>query len=63
MDLLYRLFYTIFSMSVIIAVIVPVVLVLRLLLAKAPKICIVYLWLLVFFRGICPQGESYFLRA
>ncbi len=58
MDLLYRLFYTIFSMSVIIAVIVPVVLVLRLLLAKAPKICIVYLWLLVFFRGICPVALS-----
>lgn len=58
MDLLYKLFYTIFSMSVIIAVIVPVVLVLRLLLAKAPKICIVYLWLLVFFRGICPVALS-----
>lgn len=58
MDLLYRLFYTVFSMSVIIAVIVPVVLILRLLLAKAPKICIVYLWLLVFVRGICPVSLS-----
>lgn len=58
MDLLYRLFYTVFSMSVIITVIVPVVLVLRLLLAKAPKIYIVYLWLLVFFRGICPVSLS-----
>lgn len=58
MDLLYRLFYTVFSMGIITCITVPVVLVLRFLLAKAPKKYIVNLWMLLFFRGICPVSMS-----
>lgn len=58
MDLLYRLFYTVFSMSIITFIITPVILILRFLLSKAPKKYIVDLWLLLFFRGICPVSMS-----
>ena len=54
MDLLYRLFYTAFSMGIITAVMMPVILLLRLLLSKAPKKFIVFLWFLYFLKGICP---------
>jgi len=58
MDLLYRLFYTAFSMAVVTAFMMPVILVLRVLLLKAPRKYIVYIWLLYFFRGICPVSLS-----
>lgn len=58
MDLLYRLFYTAFSMGIIISVMIPVILLLRLLLSKAPRKYIVFLWLLYFFKGICPVSLS-----
>ncbi|MCI9077796.1 MAG: hypothetical protein HFH68_02565 [Lachnospiraceae bacterium] len=58
MDLLYRLFYTAFSMGIITSVMIPVVLVLRLMLYKAPRKYIVFLWLLYFLRGICPVSLS-----
>lgn len=58
MDLLYRLFYTAFSMAVVTAFMMPVILVFRLLLLKAPRKYIVYIWLLYFSRGICPVSLS-----
>ena len=58
MDLLYRLFYTAFSMGIITSVMIPVILLLRLLLSKAPRKYIVFLWLLYFFKGICPVSLS-----
>lgn len=58
MDLLYRLFYTAFSLGVITAFMVPVIVLLRLLLNKAPKKYIVYMWIILFFRGICPVSMS-----
>ncbi len=58
MDLLYRLFYTAFSMGIITAVMMPVILLLRLLLSKAPKKFIVFLWFLYFLKGICPISLS-----
>lgn len=58
MDLLYRLFYTAFSMGIVTIVIMPVILLLRLLLSKAPKKYAVFLWLLYFLRGICPVSLS-----
>jgi len=58
MDLLYRLFYTVFSMAAVTGIMMPVILVLRFLLLKAPKKYIIYLWLLLFLRGICPVSLS-----
>lgn len=58
MDLLYRLYYTVFSMGVITVGMVPVVMLMRLLLYKASKKYIVYMWLLLFSRGICPVSMS-----
>ena len=58
MDLLYRLFYTAFSMGIITTVMMPVILLLRLMLSKAPKKYIVFLWILYFLRGICPVSLS-----
>lgn len=58
MDLLYRLFYTVFSMSIITSIMVPVIIVLRFLLSKAPRKYSVSLWMLLFFRGICPVSMS-----
>lgn len=58
MDLLYRLFYTAFSMAIITGAMIPVVLVIRLMLSKAPKKYSVWLWLLLFLRGICPISMS-----
>lgn len=58
MDLLYRLFYTAFSMGIITSVMMPVILLLRFLLSKAPRKYTVYIWLLYFLRGICPVSLS-----
>lgn len=58
MDLLYRLFYTAFSMAIITIVMIPVILILRLMLSKAPRKYIVFLWILYFLRGICPVSLS-----
>ncbi len=58
MLLLYRLSYTAFSLAIITAVMMPVILILRLLLLKAPRKYSVYLWILLFFRGICPVSMS-----
>lgn len=58
MGLLYRLFYTVFSMSIITSIMVPVIIVLRFLLSKAPRKYSVSLWMLLFFRGICPVSMS-----
>lgn len=58
MDLLYRLFYTAFSMGIITCIMTPVILLIRFLLLKAPKKYSVSLWLLLFFRGICPISMS-----
>lgn len=58
MDLLCRLFYTVFSMAAVSAVIMPVILIMRFILHKAPKKYIVYMWLLYFVRNICPVSLS-----
>lgn len=58
MDLLYRLFYTVFSMAAVSAVIMPFILLMRFILHKAPKKYIVYMWLLYFIRNICPVSLS-----
>ncbi len=58
MDLLYRLFYTAFSMGLITCTMTPVILILRFLLSKTPKKYIVDLWMVLFFRGICPVSMS-----
>lgn len=58
MDLLYRLFYTAFSMAIITGAMIPIILVIRFLLSKAPKKYSVCLWMLFFLRGICPVSMS-----
>lgn len=58
MDLLCKLFYTVFSMAAVSVFIMPVILLMRLILHKAPKKYIVYMWLLYFVRGICPVSVS-----
>lgn len=58
MDILYRLFYTVFSMSCMIVVLTPFVLLLRFLLRKLPRKFSVALWTIFYFRAICPVGMS-----
>lgn len=55
---LYRLSYTIFSLAIISAVMMPIILILRLFLLKAPRKYVVYLWILLFCRSICPISMS-----
>ena len=49
-----RFFLTIVQMGMTASVVIPAVLVLRALLKKAPKIFSYALWLVVFFRLVCP---------
>lgn len=56
MDILYRLFYTSFSMSLMLLAILPVVLILRLIFKKLPRKFTCALWGLFYLRGICPIG-------
>ncbi len=58
MDLLYRLFYTAFSLAAVAAATAPLVFILRVVLRGAPKKYSVYLWLLFFFRSVCPVSMS-----
>lgn len=58
MDILYRLFYTVFSMSCMIIVLTPVVLLLRFLFRKQPRSFTVALWAIFYFRAVCPVGMS-----
>ncbi len=56
MDILYRLFYTSFSMSMMLLAILPVVLVLRLAFGKLPRKYSCALWGLFYLRAISPIG-------
>lgn len=58
MELLYRLFYTAFSMSCMAAVLLPAVLVLRFCFRRLPKSITMALWLLLYLRAACPIGMS-----
>ena len=56
MDILYRLFYTSFSMSMMLLAVLPVVLVLRIFFGKLPRKFTGVLWGLFYLRAIFPIG-------
>ena len=58
MDILYQLFYTVFSMSCMVLVLLPVVLLLRLLFRGHARGTILALWGALFLRAVCPLGMS-----
>ena len=58
MDILYQLFYTIFSMSCMAIVLLPVVLILRILLRRLSGNLTLVLWGILFLRAVCPVGMS-----
>ena len=57
-DMLYRIFYTVFSMSCMALVLLPAVLVLRFLFRGLSKKFRLALWAILFFRAVCPVGMS-----
>lgn len=57
-DILYRLFYTVFSMSCMAVAMLPLVLVLRFCFRKLPKQFCTALWAIFFLRAVCPVGMS-----
>ncbi len=58
MNILYRLFYTVFSMSLIGCAVIPIGLLLRGVLHHMPKKLTVALWTIVFVRLLCPVGMT-----
>lgn len=58
MELLYRLFYTVFSMSCMVMVLLPVVLVLRFFFRRLSRSFTMALWTVLYLRAICPVGMS-----
>lgn len=57
-DMMYRIFYTVFSMSCMALVLLPAVLVLRFLFRGLSKKFRLALWAILFFRAVCPVGMS-----
>ncbi|WP_455056518.1 M56 family metallopeptidase [Jutongia sp.] len=57
-DMLYRIFYTVFSMSCMALVLLPAVLVLRFLFRGLSKKFRLALWAVLFLRAVCPVGMS-----
>lgn len=58
LDYIYRIFYTVISLSIVGLLLVPVVLLIRTAISKAPRRCMVWLWMLFFIRIICPVSLS-----
>ena len=58
LDYIYKLFFTVISMSVIGAGLVPIVVIIRFVIAKAPKKYMVWMWLLICLRVLCPISLS-----
>lgn len=56
MDIFYRLFYTVFSMSYMVIVLTPVVLLLRVAFRKLPRNFTMALWMIFYLRAVCPIG-------
>ena len=57
-DMLYRILYTVFSMSCMALVLLPAVLVLRLLFRGLSKKFCLAMWAVLFLRAACPVGMS-----
>ena len=58
MDILYQLFYTVFSMSCMALVLLPVVLLLRFVFRGHARGISLALWGALFLRAVCPLGMS-----
>lgn len=58
MDMIYRLFYTVISMSCMAVAMLPLILVLRFLFRRLPRKFCVALWVVFFLRAVCPIGMS-----
>lgn len=58
MNILYSLFYTVFSMAVVSVAALPVILFIRFIIVNTPKKFILYLWMLYLFRMVCPISMS-----
>ncbi len=58
MNIVYSLFYTVFSLAVVSAAALPVVLFIRFVIANTPKKFILYLWGMYIVRSICPISIS-----
>lgn len=58
MNILYSLFYTVFSLAIVSAAALPVILFIRFIVINIPKKFIIYLWILYLVRSICPVSLS-----
>lgn len=58
MNILYSLFYTVFSLAIVSAAALPVILLIRFVIINAPKKYVLYLWILYLVRNICPISLS-----
>ena len=58
MDILYQLFYTVFSMSCMALVLLPVVLLFRFVFRGHSGKITMALWGILFLRAVCPLGMS-----
>ncbi len=56
MNILYRLFFTTFSMSCMLVILLPMVLILRVAFGKLPRKFTMALWSLFYLRAVCPIG-------
>lgn len=58
LDFIYKLFFTVISISVLSVLLVPVVMIIRLVTSKAPRKYMVWLWMLICLRMLCPLSLS-----
>lgn len=58
MNILYSLFYTVFSLALVSAAALPVILFIRFIIINTPKKFVLYLWGLYLVRCICPISLS-----
>lgn len=58
MNIVYSLFYTVFSLAVVSAAALPMILFIRFVIANTPKKFILYLWGMYIVRSICPISIS-----
>lgn len=54
MDFLYRIFYMVFSLGILMIILLPVVFIFRILVRNCERRYMMWQWKLLFFRSICP---------
>lgn len=58
LDYIYKIFFTVVSLSIIGILLFPVAILIRLVISRAPCRCRVWLWILLFIRILCPIALS-----